>query len=252
MFFIISKILAFLIQPLVWVMILLVLAWRCNAKKRKKFLIAAVLTLYFFSNQAIFFEVSHAYEADAKKADQLKEHYEAAIILGGMVSLDEENGLVAFAESSDRFLAVLPLYFDSTVDKLIISGGSGSLLQEEKESEILKNYLVKIGVTAEDILIDTQSRNTHQNALYTAELIKEHNLEGPFLLSTSAAHIYRAELCFKKQGLNFDIYPVDHIAIERKINFSTLFIPQSEVLVKWKYLLHEWLGLLSYKMRGYI
>ena len=78
------------------------------------------------------------------------------------------------------------------------------------------------------------------------------NLNGPFLLSTSAMHMYRSELCFKKQGIIFDTYPVDHIAIEREFNPNRLFVPKADILAKWKALLHEWLGLISYKLNGYI
>ncbi len=251
MFFYLSKILDFLIQPLVWVLILLLVAWLIK-KKRKVYLIAAFLTLYFFSNHFIFFEVSRAYEARAKQEYQLKENYEAAIVLGGMVRMDEANNLVAFEGSSDRFLAILPFYFNKKVDKIIISGGSGRLLQDEKEAEILKNYLLKIGVKDKDILIETKSKNTYENALHTAELIKQHNLKGPFLLSTSATHMYRSELCFKKQGIAFDTFPVDHIAIDREFNPDRLFVPKADILAKWKALLHEWLGLISYKLNGYI
>lgn len=251
MFFYLSKILDFIIQPLVWVLILMLVALVFK-KRRKSFLIAAILTLYFFSNHFIFFEVSHAYEAKAKKEHQLKEKYEAAIVLGGMVRMDEANNLVAFEESSDRFLAILPLYFNKKIDKIIISGGSGRLLQDEKEAEILKNYLLKIGVKEKDILIETSSKNTYENALQTAKLIKKNNLNGPFLLSTSAMHMYRSELCFKKQGIIFDTYPVDHIAIEREFNPNRLFVPKADILAKWKALLHEWLGLISYKLNGYI
>ena len=251
MFFYLSKILTFLIQPLIWVLILLILSWRVK-RKRKRYLIVAIVTLYFFSNQFVFSEVSRAFEAEAKQENQLNNSYSAAIILGGMVSLNDDNGLIAFSESSDRFLSVLPLYFNERVDKLIISGGSGSLAQEEKESEILRGYLIEIGVRDEDIYIENQSKNTFENAFYTAELIKQKGLIGPFLLSTSASHMKRAELCFQKQGLKVDSYPVDHSYGEREFSFYELFIPQSEILVKWKALLHEWLGLLSYKLRGYV
>ncbi len=249
-----------MVQPLTWVFILLVLAWRCNRdsanelrrKRSKKYLISGVLTLYLFSNQAIFYEVSRAYESSAKDETELKENYQAAIILGGMVNKYEEHDLVAFAESSDRFLAILPLYKNRQVQKLIITGGSGTLDQEIKEADILKKYLISIGIPTEDILIENKSRNTHENALNTSELITKEELEGPFLLSTSALHMPRAKKCFKKLGINFDTFPVDHLCVKRELNLQTLFIPQSDVIVKWKRLLHEWIGLLSYQVRGYV
>ncbi|MFK7756649.1 MAG: YdcF family protein [Flavobacteriales bacterium] len=259
MFFILSKLVSFLLQPLTWVFILLFLAWRCYRTKAlekhkargKRFFLAAFVTLYVFSNQFLFFEVANAFEAKPKQIESLRSNYQAAIILGGMVNVHPDNDQIIFAESSDRFLAMLPLHESGRIEKLIISGGSGSLDQDLKESEVLENYLIEIGINATDILIDNESRNTYENALYTAELIQQNELSGPFLLSTSAAHMHRADACFVKQDIVCETYPVDHMVLERKINAYTLFIPQPEVLMKWKQLIHEWLGLIIYKVKGY-
>ena len=47
------------------------------------------------------------------------------------------------------------------------------------------------GVRKKDILLENQSRNTHENAIYSLKIIEEENIEGKVLLITSAFHMRR-------------------------------------------------------------
>ena len=104
---------------------------------------------------------------------------------------------------------------------------------------------------AEDILIEDISRNTYENAKYAKELIIDHELKGPFLLSTSACHMRRSLACFDKQELQVDAFPVDYLSGKREFNPDRLFRPKSHVLKSWNALIHEWVGFLFYKIAGY-
>ncbi len=253
MFFFLSKIADFLMHPLTWVFILLVMAWRKKIwKKRKSYLIAAVAVLYFFSNQAIFHEVSSSWETKPINPNSISETYEVAIILGGMVSLDRKHQIVEFQENSDRFLNVLPLYFKGKVKRLLIAGGSGRMNQKEKEATILEDYLISIGVDAKDILIEAESRNTYENAVNSLTLLKEKNIKGPILLSTSSTHMPRSYQIFKSLGADVKPFAVDQVSYKREINPDTLFFPKASILNDWYHLIHEWIGILMYKITGYI
>lgn len=215
-------------------------------------MISSLLTLFVFSNEFLFLEICRLYEYPVVQEKELEESYSAAIILGGMVRFNEYNEQVEFQGSSDRFLNVLPLYFDGRVKKLLLSGGSGRLLQDEKESTILKDYLLKIGVKEADLLIESESRNTYENALYSSKLLNARKLQPPYLLTTSASHMGRSMACFEKQALDVDPFPVDYHWRSREYNPDRLFMPKASVLSKWNWLIHEWVGLLTYKLMGYI
>ncbi|MEQ8909934.1 MAG: YdcF family protein [Vicingaceae bacterium] len=252
MFFILSKILSFLISPLVWGLGLLLWSFLSkNSRRKRRLLWGAFIILYLFSNQAIFHEISNAWEAEPKKIQQLKEHYDIAVVLGGILSIDHQYKQIEFNKNADRILNVLPLYFDGRVDKILISGGSGRIFKDGIEANVLQSYLLDIGVANEDIITERKSQNTFENAKYSVEIIKELGLDGSVLLSTSTTHMKRSVMCFKKQGLEVDSFPVDQVSYKRELNPYTLLVPQADVLGSWYWLIHEWVGILIYKIMGY-
>lgn len=254
MFFYLSKILDFLLNPITWVFILLVWGFISKRPKRKKGLIlSGIVVLYIFSNGFIFSEVMRVLERDPVNVQG--KNYKYGVVLGGMVGYTEANR-PAFYRSSDRFLQALSLYADGTIEKIILSGGSGRLVDETRmEADLLKDYLVSIGFNEEDILVENQSRNTRENALYTALLLERLNVDydkNPVLLISSAYHIPRAEACFRKAGVEPDVFPVDHYAAQtRRFHPDHLLLPDSEILFQWEIIIHELVGMVMYKVAGY-
>lgn len=238
-------------QPIVWIAMLLFFSTLSKSnKKRKRFLLGALLTLLIFSNPFIYHEFERAWEVEPLNLFSEKDTADVAIVLGGILKSNERSGEIEFHENADRFLNVLPLYFEGRVSKILISGGSGSLLKEELEADILSDYLISIGVNSDDILKETASRNTYENAKYSTELIKKKKNFKTVLLSTSAIHMKRSLLCFNKQGLDVIPFSVDR-AESRKLYPDELLLPKATILSDWYHLIHEWVGLLSYKMMGY-
>jgi uncharacterized SAM-binding protein YcdF (DUF218 family) len=253
MFFILSKILSFMLHPITWIFILLVITVLVKKEKRRKWGIITLLVFYFFSNDFLFCEVMRIWEEPRKKIESLK-NYDVVIILGGMISFDSNVERMQANRGIDRTLQALLVYKKGKAKKLFISGGSGSLqFPDMKESIILKNYLTQIGFPEEDILIESESKNTYENALYTKKELERLGLQNSsLLLVTSASHMYRAKKCFEKQGLQVDTYSADIIAGPRKFVFDHLFIPSGDALGNWYNLLHEILGVIIYKVMGYI
>lgn len=248
MFFILSKVLFFLIQPLVWAVVLLVLSMHSKVeKRRKRYRISALAVLLFFSNQFIFNEVSRVWE-NQTPAFQSSEQYDVAIVLGGISNYDKHHFQSAFYGNSERLINVLPLYFNGQVKKILFAGGSGRLDKQNVEAVHIEKYLLSLGVKQEDILLDTQSRNTYENAKFALQLIKKTDL---LLLSTSATHMPRSLACFKKLGAYPTPFVVDYVSYEdNRFNLDKLLVPNPRVIHYWYWLLHEWTGILSYKLKG--
>jgi uncharacterized SAM-binding protein YcdF (DUF218 family) len=242
-----------MLHPITWIFILLVITVLVKKEKRRKWSIITLLVFYFFSNEFLFCEVMRIWEEPKKKIESLK-NYDVVIVLGGMVSFDSDVERMQADRGFDRTLQALLIYKKGKTKKLFISGGSGSLqFPDMKESIILKNYLMQIGFPEEDILIESESKNTYENALYTKKELEKLGLQNSsLLLVTSASHMYRAKKCFEKQGLQVDTYSADVKAGPRKFVFDHLFIPNEEAFVKWYNLLHEILGVIIYKVMGYI
>jgi uncharacterized SAM-binding protein YcdF (DUF218 family) len=254
MFFLISKTLSFLIHPLTWVFSLLLISAFSKKEKAKKYLYIAIAVFYFFSNDFILTEVMRVWEEPRKSISEIEQKYDAVIILGGMITYDSTVERMQASRSIDRSLQGILLYKKGIAKKIFISGGSGSIhYKEMKEALILKDYLIGIGFPEEDILLESDSKNTHENALYTKQKLEEHGIaDGNFLLVTSAMHMYRAKKCFQKQGLNVDTYSADVVAGPRKFVFDQMFIPNGNSINEWYNLLHELIGIAVYKAMGYI
>ncbi len=253
MFFIISKILSFIIHPVTWIFILLLLTVLVKKEKRKKWGIITLVVFYLFSNDFLFCEVMRIWEEPRKKNENL-ENYDVAIVLGGMISFDSDVERMQANRGIDRTLQALLVYKKGKAKKLFISGGSGSLqFPDMKEGVIIKNYLTQIGIPEQDILMESESKNTYENAVYTKKELEKSGLENSkLLLVTSASHMYRSKKCFEKQGLQVDTYSADIVAGPRKFVFDHLFLPNGNTFNDWYNLLHELLGVATYKIMGYL
>ncbi len=253
MFFYLSKILDFLIEPICWVFVLLLIGLLAKSPKKKKcFLIASFITLYFFSNSFILDEILRKWEVPAVEYKDLKQ-YDVAVVLGGMITYDPTIDRLTFDHGSDRFLQALELYKKGHVKKMLIVGGSGSLeYSDMKEALLIQRYLKLIGIPEQDILVENESRNTRENAAFSVPILQKEFPNGNYLLVTSGMHMRRANACFEKVGLHCDLYAVDRNSGPRKFYPDHLFIPNVGVLNLWEGLIHEWVGIVTYKVMGYI
>ncbi len=255
MFFILSKVLSVFLSPLVWIFGLSIYALCLKKKiKRRNTLLAALLIFYIFSNNYLSEKVIKKWEIYNTTDTIANYHYDAGIVLGGgLVAFDEANQRNIYGQSSDRILQAIDLYNNNTIDKIIVSGGSGSLVNNDySESIIIKQFLINIGVTATDILIDSVSRNTYENAIETKKLIDNNFPDGKFLLFTSGIHMRRASLCFHKQNIIFHTYSTNCIVRQKRYSFDYLFVPSTLAFYQWEAVIHEIAGLLTYKLIGYI
>jgi uncharacterized SAM-binding protein YcdF (DUF218 family) len=249
LFFLLSKIVAFIADPLVFITLFFILGLFVRTKhKRRRYLLISFVLLLFFSNGFIYQTVFNQWEV---KPVQLKKKYDYGVLLGGMISLNSTSEDIKFGESSDRLLYTVKLYQDKVINKIIITGASGSLQSEIIEAEFLKLYLVKIGIPETDIICETKSQNTFQNAAYTADLIFSNHKSAPScLLITSDFHYKRAIACFKKNNLQVDPYLKN--LKQKTISIEDYIQPQSAYLYKWRILFHEIIGYYTYKLMGYI
>jgi len=253
MFFILSKILHYLLTPLLWIVIVIIVSFLIKNKVRqKKLRIISLIMLLFFTNPFIEDEFMRIWEIDAIKIENINKTYDYGIVLTGMISWDAKYERINFRRSTDRLMQTLDLYKMGIIDKIFIVGGSGLLFdQKNKESVILQDYLIRIGIPEDDILIESESRNTYENAREAAVILKPKESNESYLLITSAFHMRRSAACFKKQGFEFDIFVADRYAGSRKFSLDHIIVPKAETLSRWNVLLREICGFIVYKIMGY-
>ena len=144
------------------------------------------------------------------------------------------NGVTTFCKSNAGLLAFC---------------GGPSWKDTESEAEVMKAMAVHIGVPANKILIETQSRNTRENAALLAELLPAG--QGRRIgLVTSATHMLRSEKVFRKQFPNDVIVPIPVNYTYAPLHWTPeSFVPCVTALLQSTVALHEWIGIIWYSLR---
>ncbi|WP_443939978.1 YdcF family protein [Pedobacter sp. MW01-1-1] len=246
MSFILSKILLFILKPILWIGIAIIFSLAAkNNLKRKNLLWLAFILFLLFSNAFICSVVYRAYEAQEFPTKQ----YDVGILLGGFSKTDPQDRF-AFSERGDRLAQTIRLYKTGVIKKILVSGGSGKLMGKEPiEADLTVHYLQQIGIPDSAILRENKSRNTIENAKFSYALLEKTNPKPSVLIITSAWHIPRSKVIFNtifKKELSY--YPTDFIGIY-KYSLTDFFLPDPSALVRWEYILKEWVGLLVDRIR---
>ncbi|MEO8172196.1 MAG: YdcF family protein [Sediminibacterium sp.] len=250
MFFILSKILFFLLVPFWWIVILLIWRWRSkNQKVRKRLLTLTVVILIFFTNPFLYRQTVMLWQP-APVTLTAGKIYDAGIVLGGMAGYDK-NEVGHFGGGADRFIQIANLYHRGIIKKIIVTGGTGKLNQDDPpESIFLRAELMANGINDSAIIMESRSRNTSENALFTKQITDSLGLKPPFVLVTSAQHMKRSASVFKKVGFDCVQYPCDYNVTPQKFAMEDVIIPNISLLNKWGELLKEMVGLFVYRLTG--
>lgn len=255
MFFILSKLLTFLLLPYVQMAIWFVLAvFLKNKVWKNRFLWAGIFYLAFFSNRFIVNEALLAWEVRPTPLSHLTSEYEIGIILGGTTDSEKEpRDRIYILKSAERMTHTVQLYKTGIIKKIMVSGGSSNIIDtRHKEADNMRTFLILCGISEEDIIVEDQARNTYENARYCSEIIRKNYPDARVLMITSAFHMRRSLSCFRKSGLTVEGFSTDFYSGERKFTPDTLLIPDPSAFAGWHMIIREWMGIIFYKLAGYI
>jgi len=175
------------------------------------------------------------------------------IILGGFEDgwVSAGRGGLAVNESAERLTEGLRLAVRHPEAKVVFTGGVGGLWPGGIDaSRRVGAYLTEAGIAESRLVLDGRSRNTYENALFTAELVNPAS-GARWLLVTSAYHMPRAVGIFRKAGFDVVPYPVDFRTrgpgdVRRPFERIPAGLQRLDLAV------NEWLGLLAYRLLGRI
>lgn len=256
MFFILSKILFIFIQPINWVLgsLLFALFTKKPIRKKRAMVLASVLFV-FFTNRLVFNQFAKLWELKTITADQIQQPYDIGILLGGYSNsqIRPTHDRFNFSSRANRFLNAFELYKTGKVKKLLLTGGSGDILQKNpSEADGMRLFLLRLGVPDEDIIVEAKSRNTWENALFTKMILDEKYPNASCLLITSAWHMRRSIGCYEKAGVAFSPFSVDFVTEKDRWHPENSIIPDRAGFYFWEMLIKEWVGCVMYKLQGYI
>ncbi|RAK69733.1 YdcF family protein [Hymenobacter edaphi] len=255
MFFLLSKLLDFLLLPALWLLGLLLAALLTRRPARRRtLLLAALLLLVIGTNNALVNEALLAWELPPVRLAQLRPRSDAGVLLTGIGDgRKSPHDRVYLGRGADRLTNALWLYRAGRIRRIIISGGSGLLEGARGRTEARELYvLLRLAhVPARAILLEERSRNTRENALYTKELLARHPDIKSLVLITSAFHQRRALGCFRRAGLQPTPFPAGFVTTDRRLSPDYWLVPDADALSRWSLLLHEISGYVVYRVLGY-
>ena len=135
--------------------------------------------------------------------------------------------------------------------RIVFSGGNGNLVPtgETTEADDAEEVLVGFGLQRDRLLFDRQARNTRENAEFSKALAQPKPHER-WLLVTSAFHMPRSIGIFHKIGFAVEPYPFDRqkgLDWPHVLTLNSTFVErvnQTDIAV------HEWVGLIAYRLAG--
>jgi uncharacterized SAM-binding protein YcdF (DUF218 family) len=257
MFFALSKIIDFILLPICWIFILLLISYSAKSQKiRNRSLLSVLFILTLFSNPWVVNRLYTIYEQTPISLSKNETYTWGIVLGGGMVRPnDDSSDKINVGETADRFIQPILLYKTGKIKKILITGGNTSIgkikLDKGHETNDVKQLMIAMGVKPKDIYIETKARNTRENAIYSAQLLKKYLNTEEILLITSAMHMPRSILCFEKVGFNVKAYPVDKKGSFNESGILDLITPSDHNLTRTSQLIREISGLLIYKVMGY-
>ena len=254
LFFLLSKLLDFVLLPTVWfaALLLATLLARPSGPWRNRWLGAAVLLFVVGTNNALVNEALLAWEAPPVTLRAVAPADAVVLLTGITKGYKSPHDRIYLGSGADRLTNTLWLYRAGKVRRIIISGGSSAVLSNANtEAGALRTLLRLSAVPDSVIMLEEWSRNTHENARYTQQLLARNPDIRSLVLVTSAFHMRRALGCFAKVGLRPQAFPADFYSSDRQLTPDYWLVPDPSALTRWSLLLHEIAGYWVYRLQEY-
>lgn len=254
--FLASKLLAFAIEPLFWVLLLLLaglLLLRLRPQLGQALGWMALLVLAascWTSGPEVLvrsLESRYARPATIDVRQQV-----GVVVLGGALSSPElwaAHRQVGLNEQAERMTEAVALLRQYPHLRLLFTGGiAGVSATGATEAQRARAFFDAMGIEPSRVVYEASSRNTYENALHSASVAGVDKNQ-PWLLLTSAFHMPRSMGVFRRVGWNVTPWPVDYrtTAHDSWFDFSLHNGPSL-----WSLALHEWLGIWAYRIAGWL
>ncbi len=175
------------------------------------------------------------------------------IILGGAIDdlTSGARGQTVFDEGGERLTEAVILAKRYPQARVVYTSGSASLTGETStEAARARDFIAAMGIAPERITIEDRSRNTDENARFTAAIIHPQPSER-WVVVTSAFHMPRSMGLFRKAGFHPIAYPVAFRTRNDGGDPHPIYDPARNLRI-FELAAHEWIGLAAYWASGRI
>jgi uncharacterized SAM-binding protein YcdF (DUF218 family) len=172
---------------------------------------------------------------------------DAIVLLSGPVDPPAPDRPYALA-GNDSYARVqrAAWLFKHWAQRPILASGGGKA--EEWSSSIQRHLLEAEGIPPEMIWIEAQSQSTHENALYSCQLLRKRGISR-IVLITDATSMPRAAASFRKVG--FHVVPAPFRFFNLNHSLEDL-LPEWQAIEANGLVVHEVVGLIWYRLHGWI
>lgn len=263
MFIFLTKFLPLLVYPLGLTFFLVIVALFAARWPRwqRLILILAIFILWLGSNRWTALSLARSLEWRYLPLDPVPKAQAIVILGGGTDPIEYPRTRVEANGAIDRVLYGGHLYHEGLSDHILVTGGRIDWMgSASTPAEEMASLLRQIGVPDKAIWLESESRNTYENALYSQPILHERGIDR-ILLVTSALHMPRSVKLFESQGFEVIPAPTDFSVTfedwERltdaslRIHILNLF-PSADNLSSVTTALKEYLGILFYQLQGTI
>ena len=248
--FVIKKLVApFVLPPGIFVLLLFILAARCAMRRRASAALGALaigLLLWTGAMVPTAVLLTRGLETRYPLPDRIEG--DVIIVLGGGY-YDQADDLTGTGfpagDMAGRLITVARLQRRLELP-LILSSGLVSR-HTQAGARIDQRILTDLGVPANQIYIETASRDTAENAFYSQKICQREGFKRPILV-TSAFHLPRAVWHFRAAGLDVLPVPAYRRTWEDQDFYWRSCLPSASALEMTSDVLHEYLGLIYYRL----
>lgn len=255
MLFELSKILWWFVQPSkLWLLIVtlgVILLYSRRKNLGRSLLSFAVVVVFLTVFLPVHTWLSGPLENRFPRLTELPATVDGIIVLGGAVDqlITAAFGQSSLNDGAERMTETVVLARRYPTAKVVFTGGTAltnASANSPREADVAGLLFENLGLEESRVVLESESRNTWENAVNTKLLVNPQPNE-VWLLVTSAQHVPRSIGIFRKVGWEVLPYPTDYRVIPggRQLNLS--FIEKLQIIDG---ATKEWIGLLSYYLMG--
>jgi uncharacterized SAM-binding protein YcdF (DUF218 family) len=251
MFFYLKKILQAVFLPHTLILILLVVSLILIFRKKRLgrlLLLFTIVLFYVVSIRPVADGLMGGLERSQTIVRTIPAGVKTVVVLGGGLRYEGSDlpaGSVLGSSSLSRLLEGIRLLRQMEDGRLILSGGEWRGRRRlQTSAAVMRDMAVELGISAERIILEDQSRDTHEEAIALKSFLGEDS----FLLVTSAFHMKRSLHLFEEEGMNPLPAPADFRGKQKKRYDVFDWLPWPHSLLDTILAVKEYGGLLFYRV----
>lgn len=214
---------------------------------------SATGVLILFSLPVVAYALAGTLEMKYSQSDTYPQAAAIVLLTGGEVPPVPPRSYTEVNAAGDRILHAVRLFKTDLVPRIVITGGKIPLisLSNASVSSMTAALITQLfDINPDLIVLEEEAKNTAEHPHYLLKMFEERGWPLKIILVTSAMHMYRSVKVFEKKGFTVYPAPTDYRSNENLLGSIMFFLPSASALQISSSTLHEYYGILAYRLMG--